>query len=118
MTLVRPNYVEYRDGQVNRIFCQVCGIDIAGMVDRPKGSGPNAEKLVAKFKRFPTYAEVKFRHSDGSFHVSNGCRKCMMQLTVPTAQEMYVADMAEMKMEADKTVVAVVAVDTSGSGLM
>lgn len=115
--LVRPNYVEYRDGQIDKLFCQVCGVQIAGMSEKPKGSGPNMNKLVTKFKRFPNYAEAKFRLTDDSFHVTNGCKKCFMALSAPIAQEIYDADMALMEMPADKWVHSVVAVDTSKGGI-
>lgn len=116
--LVRPDNVTYKDGQIDRIFCQVCGVEIAGMVERPKGSGPDAAKLVMAFKRFHNYAEVKFRHSDGNFHVTNGCWNCIKNLKMDVAQEIYEADMTVMGMKADKQVVEIVAVDTSGSGLV
>lgn len=112
--LVRPDYIEADDsGVIKGIFCKVCGTKIAGMIDKPKGSG-----LALKFKRFPMYAEAKLRHSDGSFHVTNGCKKCFMKLEYKIGQEIYEADMAEMNMPADRWVEAVVAVDTSGAGLL
>lgn len=118
MTLAKPDYLEYEDGQISKVFCQVCGAQIAGLVDRPKGSGPNINKLVSKFKRFHNYAEAKFQHTDGSFHVTNGCWKCFQSLTVPKAQEIYEADMLLMNMKPDKQVMAIAAIDTSGTGLL
>lgn len=117
MTLVRPDYVEYRDGQLDKLYCQVCGVQIAGMVERPKGSGPNMNKLVVRFKRFPNYAEAKFQCTDDSFHVTNGCKKCFMKLDIKTAQEIYYADMAVMDMPAEKWVRYVMQVDTSKAGI-
>ena len=117
MTLVRPNYVEYSGGQISKLFCQVCGVEIAGLTERPKGSGPDISKTVMSFKRFPNYAEAKFRMTDGSFHVTNGCKKCFMALNVPTAQEIYDADMVLMDMPADKWVHSIVAVYTSKGGI-
>ena len=116
--LAKPNNVEFKNGAIERLFCSVCGDEIAGMTEGPIGSGPNASKLVMRFKRFYNYAEAKFRHSDGNFHVTNGCRKCIMAMSLETAQEVYEADMAVMDMPAGKSVVAIVAVDTSGSGLL
>ena len=116
--LMRPNYVEMRDGQIAKLFCQVCGEQIAGLVDSPIGSGPWAGKFTKKFKRFPQYAEVKLQMTDGCFHVTNGCHKCFVKMSVETAQEVYEADMDIMKMDADKQVMAIVAMDSSGSGLL
>lgn len=112
--LMKPDYIENKNGQMSKIYCKVCGKQIAGMVDKTDKNG----KTTSKFKRFPIYAEAKFRHSDGSFHVTNGCHKCFMKLDYRLAQEVYEADMAEMQMPADKWVEAVVKVDTSGAGLL
>ena len=113
--LAKPDYMEYaEDGSMRKIFCKVCGKQIAGMIDKVDKTG----ETVTQFKRFPVYAEAKLRHSDGSFHVTNGCRHCFMKLEYKTGQLVYEADMAEMQMPADKWVEAVVAVDTSGAGLL
>lgn len=117
MTLVRPNYVEYRDGQIDKLFCQVCGVQIAGMVEKPKGSGPDMDKIIITFKRFPNYAEAKFQCTDDSFHVTNGCKKCFMKLNAKVAQEIYDADMALMEMPLGKQIRRVTQVDRSKAGI-
>lgn len=112
--LAKPNYIEFNSGQIEKIFCQVCGIQIAGMTEAPAGPGPNIHKIVSKFKRFHNYSEAKFKCDDGSFHVTNGCIKCFMSLNPVVAQEIIEAD----GMANGRHVIAVVAVDNSGSGLI
>lgn len=114
--LKKPDFVEMKDGQIEKLFCAVCGTQIAGMFEKPLDAART--KVVMRFKRLGNYAEAKFMHSDGNFHVTNGCWNCFKDMTVETAQEVYEADMAQMEEDAPRTVVAIVAVDTSGTGLL
>lgn len=116
MTLAKPNFVEMKDGQIEKLFCSVCGTQIAGMFEKPLDA--NRTKFAMRFMRLHNYAEAKFQHTDGNFHVTNGCWNCFKNMNIETAQEVYEADMAEQGVKADKQVVAIVAVDTSGSGLL
>ena len=113
--LKKPDFVEMKDGQIEKLFCSVCGDQIAGMFEKPLDA--KKTRVVMRFKRLHNYAEAKFQHSDGNFHVTNGCWNCTKNMSIEVAQEVYVADMLQMNMKADKQVVAIVAVDTSGSGL-
>lgn len=114
--LKKPDFVEMKDGQIEKLFCAVCGSQIAGMFEKPLDAART--KFVMRFKRLGNYAEAKFLHASGNFHVTNGCKECLSNITLETAQEVYVADMMEQKMPANESVVAIVAVDVSGSGLL
>ena len=75
--------------------------------------------MTQRFKRFSIYAEAKFLCDDGSFHVTNGCRGCLSRLeSLEEMTEMLVADMAQQGREEKRTVVKLVALDTSGQGLI
>ena len=114
--LKKPDFVEMKDGQIEKLFCSICGDQIAGMFEKPLDA--QRSRVVMRFKRMGNYAEAKLMHSDGNFHVTNGCWNCFKNMTVEDAQEVYEADMAQMEMDAPGTVIAIVAVDTSGSGLL
>lgn len=107
-----------KDGTVEALYCKVCGAKIAGMTMRP--SGPGNAPLVPKFSRFPNYAEAKFSFNDSSFHVTNGCDKCINKaLTAKQMIALYKCDCAEMQMEPGKRKpVVVVVVDTTQSGIL
>ena len=118
--LKRPNYVEEVNGVIQKLFCQVCGDQIAGVSASPIGSGPYANKLSDSFKRFANYAEIKIEFDDGSMHVTNGCKKCLkMTMPIEQANEIYQADLSVMGLKQDNRVpVRIVAVDTTGVGLV
>lgn len=98
--LKRKDFVVYDDRRmVRELYCKVCGEQIAGMVPRPKGPGPEIGVLVEKFTRFPNFADAKFHFNDGSFHVTNGCQNCLrLGLTPAEMLELYRCDMEEMDM--------------------
>ena len=112
----RPDFVQMKDGQIEALFCSICGTQIAGMFEKPLDAART--KVAMKFKRLHNYAEAKLQHTDGNFHVTNGCWNCFKNMSVETAQEVYEADMVEQGQKPDKQVMAIVAVDTSGSGLL
>lgn len=107
-----------KDGTIEALYCKVCGSKIAGVTMRP--SGPGNAPLVPKFSRFPNYVEAKFSFNDNSFHVTNGCDKCLSKaLTVKQMAALYKCDCAEMQMEPGKRKpVAVTVVDTTQSGIL
>lgn len=117
--LKRPNYVEETNGAINKLFCKICGASIAGVTETPKGGGPLIKVMVQKFMRFSNYAEIKIEFSDGSMHVTNGCKSCL-KVNMESSQllEIYQADMAVMGMKPDRTPVKVVAIDRTGVGLL
>lgn len=121
--LKRRNYVTYNsDGAIDRIFCKICGEAIAGTVEVPRGSGKLADQLIMRFRRFSNYTEAKFLFSDGHFHVTNGCRKCLtMALTSDQMKELHAADldlMPGVDATPDAAAVRVVAIDETGVGLL
>ena len=118
--LKKPEFVQMGDGQIQKLFCKMCGTQIAGMVASPRGSGPLTGQFVERFKRFPNYAEAKFKASDGSFHVTNGCKNCLTKpLSAGEMQALYSADAVEMGIPVeDRGFSEVVTIDTSGSGVL
>lgn len=99
--LKRPDFVTYdAEGQLDRIYCKICGAEIAGNVTRPKGSGPQNNIMVQRFIRFPNYAEIKMLFDDGvSTHVTNGCKDCLSaRMDKSLLLELYLADCAEQGM--------------------
>lgn len=65
LELNKPHFVDYNESnQAIRVYCKVCGATIA---DTVRGH----------FHRFKNYAEMKMRFSNGSYHVTSGCNKCI-----------------------------------------
>lgn len=101
------------------VFCKMCGVKIAGMELRPKGSGPDINVMVSKFIRYPNYAEAKLQCSDGSFHVTHGCKSCLtVSLTKQELFQLYKADMREMNMPIKRKPVSVVIIDHTAQGIV
>lgn len=119
--LKRPDFVTYNaEGSLDRIYCKVCGEEIAGLVDRPKGSGVKNAVLVSRFIRFPNYAEIKMIFDDISYHVTNGCKTCLHEgMPLETLLELYKADCAEQGTEpGSRRPVEVVQVDYTAQGIV
>jgi len=122
MTLLRRDYIEFDDhGTMNKMFCKMCGVQIAGQVPIPIESGFNP-RMAWKWQRFGNYAEAKIQFDDGHYHVTNGCQTCInMALTSEELEELHSADMGLMP-EADATPDAtaekVVSLDYSRVGLI
>jgi len=127
--LQRPNYVILSEtGELQELFCKVCGTAIAGQQDVVKGrrrsrSGDWIEEHIIQFRRYNNYAELKIEFKDGSFHVTNGCKTCLHEnLTQLQMRELMHADMdlegtenaENSKLRAPKRVVAV---RTDGGGI-
>lgn len=116
------DFIEYdTDGSIKKMFCKICGTPIAGTVYRPKGSGLKIDQLVEKFIRFPVYAEMKMECNDGSYHVTHGCKDCITTMQpIKVLRELYISDMEEAGMAIPPGVepIGVVAIDTTGSGLV
>lgn len=119
--LKRPDFVTYdADGSLNRVYCKMCGVEIAGLVERPKGSGPKNSIMVTKFIRFPNYAEIKMEFDDGSFHVTNGCNVCLHEeLSANDLLDLYLADCADQKTPVgSRKPIRVVEFDTTAQGIV
>lgn len=93
------NFIKTDDkGALNEILCKVCGTTIAGisevLSERKSDSAGNViEVRHRSFSRFHNYAELKMQFTNGSFHVTNGCSKCLStSLKSEQLQEMYWAD--------------------------
>lgn len=111
------DFIEFnRDGAIGRMYCKICGTPIAGTVVGPKGPD---QRLVEKFMRFPVYAEMKMECSDGSFHVTHGCKDCFLKKQpLSVLRELYMSDMEEMGMRVNAEPIKVVAIDTTGAGIV
>lgn len=118
-SLKKPDYIEHQGGIVSRVFCKMCGSTIAGMSQRPAGSGSQINRMVTRFKRFSSYAEAKFKCNDGSFHVTNGCKACLTGLSdLETMTALLAADMTEQGRLDKRKVTEFIAVDLTGSGIV
>jgi hypothetical protein len=82
MTLNRKVYMETDGRGIAKLFCKVCGAQIAQRTRR------------GQMNFFDNYAEVKFRFLDGSFHVTNLCANCVkaVQKDRLLAKEVHDAD--------------------------
>ena len=97
-----PDFVVKEGEELRELLCKVCGEPIAGMAERIKGdpklsrSGQMIVTKVERFVRFSNFTELKMICKDGSFHITAGCSKCLVQ-TLNTEQliELMEADMNE-----------------------
>ena len=100
----RPNFVRYGPkGELEELFCKVCGSAIGGMTEQVKGrrfeNNQWIEERILRFRRFHNYVEIKMEFQDGSAHVTNGCRNCLNEKL--TFDQMYELHIADMEMEGD-----------------
>lgn len=119
--LKRPDFVTYdADGSLDAIYCKMCGVKIAGLLERPKGSGPKNTVMVTKFIRFPNYAEIKMIFDDISYCITNGCSTCLHEgMPANDLLDLYNADCAEQGMEpGSRKPVEVVTVDYTARGIV
>lgn len=71
--LQRPDYIILdAAGRVTQIFCKVCGTQIGQM------------NKIGRMVRTSEYIEAKIQCTDGSFHHTNGCDKCLHQSLPPS----------------------------------
>jgi len=123
-------------GQLDKLFCKACGVEIAGNVERPRAAaGVGANQYVMRFMRFPTYCEAKFLLSARAvevgteeekrvlhgYHITHGCKDCLkMDMDLELAQQMYESDLAEQGTSPlkEERVERVVTIDHTGSGML
>lgn len=90
-----------QDGTIERLYCKLCGTIIGevqhqtiGFRERPDGR--LVERILEGFYRNHMYMEVKISFEDGSAHVTNGCKKCLMgDLSVEQLDELTQTDEEE-----------------------
>lgn len=104
MTLQKPDFTEFHEGQLSKLYCKRCGVVIAAIIERPKGdpkidrNGNRVDTYVERFTRFPAFTELKMALKDGSFHITTGCNKCLThELTLDELQELMQADIEEQR---------------------
>jgi hypothetical protein len=125
----RPNYVLYGpNGELEELFCKVCGTAIGGMTEQVKGRrfehGQWIEERILRFRRFHNYVELKMDFQDGSAHVTNGCRNCLHEGL--TSDQMYELHLADMELDGAPYTIkskarvpkGVVAIRSDGGGLV
>lgn len=72
------------EGKLTHLNCKICGTTI-GKMETVNGR--------SVFIRLSNYLEVKIRCDDGSFHVTNGCAKCLKNnLSLDTASALLRRD--------------------------
>lgn len=81
----------FENGELVKIVCNGCGEVVAEEVIVKRG-----EKEAWKFQRKPTYTEAKVQMSDGSFHIFNGCAKCLENPSAEQLTVWYRKDMEEL----------------------
>ncbi len=127
----RPNFViKDTDGTMKELLCCCCGTVIAGKAPRVVGRRQTRdnrwiETVAIEFRRYSNYAEVKIQFLDGSYHVANGCRKCLTENMVPEKlHEIHMADMLHEDMQfpgrekmMERIPLSAVAVRSDGGGI-
>jgi hypothetical protein len=85
VALAKPAFATYYANKaIAAVYCKICGEQIAADAN-------------GQLRRFDNYMEMKMRLSGGSFHVTNGCKRCFSQPVAPdTLTQMYNADIADM----------------------
>lgn len=114
------NIVYGSRGELQTMYCKVCGDKIADTQMRPTRAGNDAPKA-PKFTRLNNYGEAKIKTNYGAFHVTAGCRSCIGTGTsMDTFTELFHADLGQMGMMAavDEVVVECVTVDYTGQGII
>jgi hypothetical protein len=85
-------------GAVVSLQCKVCGDTIADTQDRTTAyevtrSGERVKVVKRQYVHFANYTEAKIEFTDGSFHITNGCDKCLTaHMSLAVVKEMYRAD--------------------------
>jgi len=100
-----PHYATFEDGAVIELRCKVCGVPIAHTQQLPittRSDNEDKKKTIevhtTRFVRLPTYTELKMQFENGSYHVTNGCNKCLVDTLTPTQlQELLMADVEMAK---------------------
>lgn len=89
-------------GLTDSIHC-MCGTQTAGWVvddrlgeQRQVGPGQFVRHERMVFGAFPPYQVVEITFTDGSKHLSHGCRECLQNLREDTIERLYSRDLAEM----------------------
>lgn len=97
------NPVQYDDrGRIVAIQCKLCGGRIAYMAN-------------GRFHRAPNYTEMKISFSDGSNHVTHGCKHCFTHSLSPETLE----DMTKVDLGSDERIGAKISViDHSQQGVI
>lgn len=104
MTLAKPNFVEYENGQLVGLHCKLCGARIAGVVEREKADpkmdrqGNRIITKVERFTRFHNFTELKIALANRHFHITTGCSKCLTHdLSKDQLRELMQADIEEQR---------------------
>lgn len=124
MTLQFPKFVEYdQEGQLSVLRCKICGTVIGERAERSHGfkrlpDGRMIERISDQFHRNNLYCEIKIAFEDGSAHVTNGCKNCLVGLTDGAIlSELEQADMLEQKLKPRTAIVAEVVEVKAGGGI-
>jgi hypothetical protein len=92
------------DGELQRLQCKICGTVIGEKQQRTIGfrkapDGRVIERIIEGFTRNHLYTEIKIIYDDGSAHVTNGCKNCLMgHLSVEALAELTAVDERDLKM--------------------
>jgi hypothetical protein len=92
------------EGQLDRLQCKLCGVVIGEVQQRPVGmrerpNGRIVERVVENFVRNHLYTEIKIAFEDGSAHVTNGCRNCLVgNLSEEKLNELTYTDEDDLQM--------------------
>lgn len=104
MTLTKPDFVEKQSSEVIGLYCKVCGVKIAGVVERIKGDptvdrfGSRVVTKIERFTRFSNFTEMKIALANGHFHITTGCSKCLTHgASKDLLRELMHADIEEQR---------------------
>jgi hypothetical protein len=112
------------DGTLERLQCKICGTVIGEKQQRTIGfrkapDGRVIERIIEGFTRNHLYTEIKIIFDDGSAHVTNGCKTCLMgNLSVEALSELTSIDERDLKLSPRKGAVIEVVETKIGGGIV
>ena len=101
-------------GELQTLLCKLCGTVIGEKQLRTVGfrtapNGQKIERIVESFVRNHLYMEIKIAYDDGSFHVTNGCKKCLNgSLIVDILDDITFTDQKDLGLNLPRRAVEVV----------
>lgn len=124
MTIAFPKFTEYsQEGELVRLRCKICGTVIGERAERSHGfkrlpDGRMIERISDQFHRNNLYCEIKISFEDGSAHVTNGCKNCLVGLTDGAIlSELEQVDMTEQGFKPRTAIVLEVVEVKAGGGI-
>lgn len=92
-------YITYSNGATHTLMCKVCGTVIGTkQLQYLRDIDGGRNKIYKEtFQRLANYHEIKISFTDGSAHVTNGCKTCLTRRMTPAElKQLEMCDMRNM----------------------